>query len=308
MKKRFLRWAMKESAWLTRSIEQPHPFTLEFPGHIKKKDVKEAFLEIFKNLEEDIKDISEKKQFAYELLKYMILKMKIKYNKQMKNISYDISEKLKNSRQITIQRIIEAINSFFNMNFKQKQGVSYIPVVAVYSLLQIVIPHIERYKGKKLGELKPHTASDRTSFALGDIEVFNDDGSRFEVFEIKHGITLRTGDIEDVKYKIMKSGELNLERYYILTTAKPDIDPNEFDQIKLICEDFLRERGVEIIPNAVILTIKYFLRLVKNPELFIEAFTINLQKSFKEESMLKEEHMLKWKEILKKFGFKIEDS
>ena len=39
--------AMKESGWLTRSIEQDAPFTKTFPGKIQKHEVKEAFLEIF---------------------------------------------------------------------------------------------------------------------------------------------------------------------------------------------------------------------------------------------------------------------
>ena len=306
MKKRFRKWAMKESAWLTRSLEQPHPFTLDFPGRIKKKDVKKAFLEILNKLEEN-ENINNKGQFAYDLLKYMIFKMKEKHNQQMRIVSYDILTDLKNKRQLTIQHIIDVLDSYFNMKFKQKQGTSYLPVVAIYSLLQVVMPHIERYKGKKLGELKPHTASDRTSFTLGDIEVFNEDGSRFEVFEIKHNIVLRSGDIKDVMFKITKSGESKLKRYYILTTAKPDVDPYELNQIKLTCENFLRNHGVEIIPNAVILTIKYFLRLIENPEEFIKIFTLNLQKIFQEESVLKEEHILKWKEILQKFGFEVKD-
>jgi DNA (cytosine-5)-methyltransferase 1 len=40
----FPRYAMRESAWLTRSIEQPHPFTSDFPGRIRNADVKKAFL------------------------------------------------------------------------------------------------------------------------------------------------------------------------------------------------------------------------------------------------------------------------
>ena len=303
MKKRFRRWAMKESAWLTRSIEQPHPFTLDFPGHIKKKDVKKAFLEILNKLEEDIENVSNKRRFAYEFLKYMIFKMKEKYNQQMKIISFDCLTDMKNKRQLTIQRIIDALDSYFSMEFKQQQGTSYLPVAAIYSLLQVVMPHIERYRGKKLGELRPHTASDRTSFTLGDIEVFNEDGSRFEVFEIKHNITLRKKDIEDIIFKITKSGESKLRRYYILTTAETDIDPYEVDKIKSICEDFLHKYGVEIIPNGVILTIKYFLRLIENPEEFIRIFTINLQRSFQEESVLKEDHMLKWRDTLQRFGF-----
>ena len=38
--------AMAESGWLTRSLEQPHPYTLDYPGKIKPDAVKTAFLEI----------------------------------------------------------------------------------------------------------------------------------------------------------------------------------------------------------------------------------------------------------------------
>ncbi len=307
MKRHFKRWAMKESAWLTRSIEQPYPFTLDFPGHIKKKKVKEAFLGLLNRLEDEFDDEITKKSYAEELLTYMIQKMKERYEKQMRAASYKISEDQTSRRQLTIQRIIDAFSEFFKMDFEQKQGVSYLPVIAIYSLLQVVMPNIKRYEGKILGKLRAHTASDRTSFALGDIEIFNDDGTRFEVFEIKHNITLRLGDIEDVIDKILKSKEPKLERYYILTTAFPDINPYEKDKIKHTCEKFLVDYGVEIIPNGVVMTIKYFLRLLEKPERFLDKFTVNLQEIFRRESMIKEEHLLKWKEILKRFGFDVKE-
>lgn len=40
--KRFL-GAMKESGWLTRSLEQNNPYELDFPGKIQNKNVKAAF-------------------------------------------------------------------------------------------------------------------------------------------------------------------------------------------------------------------------------------------------------------------------
>jgi len=44
---------MKESGWLTRSIEQAHKFDLEFPGKIRDKLVKESFLQIINDIEEN---------------------------------------------------------------------------------------------------------------------------------------------------------------------------------------------------------------------------------------------------------------
>lgn len=59
-KKYFPRFSMKESGWLTRSIEQPHPFTFKFPGKIRNKDVKQAFLEILHDIEENKTEVRPK--------------------------------------------------------------------------------------------------------------------------------------------------------------------------------------------------------------------------------------------------------
>lgn len=50
--KRFL-GAMKESGWLTRSLEQNVPYNFEFPGKIRNKDVKSAFLNILYDINEN---------------------------------------------------------------------------------------------------------------------------------------------------------------------------------------------------------------------------------------------------------------
>lgn len=44
LKGKFPHFAMAESAWLTRSLEQHHPFDLAFPGRIRSKTLKSAFL------------------------------------------------------------------------------------------------------------------------------------------------------------------------------------------------------------------------------------------------------------------------
>ncbi len=54
---KFQRFAMKGgSGWLTRSLEQAHPFTLEFPGKIRSVSVKKAFLQILNDIEKNQAD------------------------------------------------------------------------------------------------------------------------------------------------------------------------------------------------------------------------------------------------------------
>ncbi len=55
--KKFQRFAMKSgSGWLTRSLEQAHPYTLTYPGRILDKAVREAFLQILNDIEENQAD------------------------------------------------------------------------------------------------------------------------------------------------------------------------------------------------------------------------------------------------------------
>ncbi len=42
------------SGWLTRSLEQAHPYTLTYPGRILDKAVREAFLQILNDIEENL--------------------------------------------------------------------------------------------------------------------------------------------------------------------------------------------------------------------------------------------------------------
>jgi len=40
--------SMAESGWLTRSLEQPYPYTLGYKGKISGKGIKEAFLNLLR--------------------------------------------------------------------------------------------------------------------------------------------------------------------------------------------------------------------------------------------------------------------
>ena len=43
--------SMAESGWLTRSLEQPYPYTLDYSGNISDKEVKKAFLELINEIQ-----------------------------------------------------------------------------------------------------------------------------------------------------------------------------------------------------------------------------------------------------------------
>lgn len=53
--------SMSESGWLTRSLEQPFPYNMQYQGKISGKGIKSAFLNILEFLEEKVKPINKGK-------------------------------------------------------------------------------------------------------------------------------------------------------------------------------------------------------------------------------------------------------
>jgi DNA (cytosine-5)-methyltransferase 1 len=279
LKKHIPRIAMKESGWLTRSIEQPHPFDRGFPGKIRSKNVKDAFLSLIEKVEngEVEPDL---------LLEILLTKLVSDFNKGNQNIkSKEIVDK-----KALILEIIRVLNE----HFECKRS-SILPVIAIYSMYQVVIKQISRYKGKELLPLKSHTTADIKSDSLGDIEIKNADGHIFEATEVKYNIKIDEYIILDVINKISGRG---VNRYYILTTAFPEIKDGEENKVKEMIKSFKQNDGCEIVINGVLPTIKYYLRLIEDLEEFISTYTQNLEKIYQESSFVSEEHINVWFDLL----------
>ncbi|MBY0379778.1 MAG: DNA (cytosine-5-)-methyltransferase, partial [Burkholderiales bacterium] len=114
--------AMKESGWLTRSLEQVHPFNKNFPGKISNRDVKEAFLNILNDVEENLIDPEE------YLLSIFKLSISIKNTKTVKLINPINSES-----KLNIDQVIKYLTNHFYYKYATR-GASILPVVAIYSI------------------------------------------------------------------------------------------------------------------------------------------------------------------------------
>ena len=185
--------SMAESGWLTRSLEQPYPYTLDYNGRISNKKVKKAFLEIIFDVENN------KESPRYILLE--LLGQVIKLQKRNKIVI----NPLKNPERLTISKIIEALDVQFSYHYKDFGG-SKLPVLAFYAIYKIIINEVSRYDGCELKELGSHTASDRTSKSAGDIEIFKN-SSLFEAIEIKldkkiDANILRISEEKIIKYNL----------------------------------------------------------------------------------------------------------
>lgn len=278
------------SGWLTRSLEQAHPYTLTYPGRILDKAVREAFLQILNDLEENQAD--PKKYLRAIFISLVNLMARSQVNLSLFEETDGNSTQPSQSDTITIENIVNLLKYHFSYNYRVS-GASRLPVLAVFSAYEVLMS-IERYEGKMLFPLKSHTTSDTKSGGIGDIEVLDENEVFFEAVEIKHNIPI-SPDIVQRAYQ--KFAETSACRYYLLTTAEPNVDdPKTVDQL---VRKIRRQHGCEVIVNGIIPSLKYYLRLLSDPKLFLDCYSKNLQLDFNQNTDIKEVHLCYWNELLR---------
>lgn len=253
--------AMKESGWLTRSLEQVHPFTLDFPGRINNKDVKSAFLKILNDVEENGASAEE---YLLNIFRLSIIE------KSKKTVT--LINPIKSESELNIEQIIEFLDKHFYYKYSSR-GASILPVIAFYSIYECLIEEMGRYRTKKLDALASHTSCDRSSGATGDIVIRDKTTNEiYEAIEIKFDIVPDEIMINDA-YNKFKSTEI--QRYYILSTKHADDSEKMRIDEKVI--HIREEHGCQVIVNGVFPSIKYYLRLLENTDNFMSKYIKNLQ-------------------------------
>ena len=287
LKGKMPRIAMKESGWLTRSIEQPHAFTLKplFPGKISNEQVKKAFLEI-------LNDIEVNKADPWQYLTGLFILLIHELSKVQATIISMPSIRIE--KEMEIDTVVDYLKSHFFAHYTSS-GASKLPVIAIYSLYQVMVKELGRYRGKKLEPLMSHISPDMRAGRVGDIEVTDENGRCFEAVEIKHNIPIDSVMVDDA-YKKFK--HTPIKRYYLLTTAEPYIRSGEERNVKTLINRIRKDHGCEVIVNGLMQSIKYYLRLIRSPKLFLNVYTHALKADAEKASEIKEEHLKKWSQIL----------
>lgn len=270
--------SMAESGWLTRSLEQPYEYTLDYNGKISNKEVKNAFLQVLDYLEKN----PSKATNILRLILFQAIETK-------KNSVVKVTP-LENPESLTIEKIIRALNEQFSFDYKTHGG-SKLPVIAFYSIYKSLVNELSRFENCKLEEMGSHTASDKTSKSVGDIEI-SKSGNIFEAIEIKLDKVI---DSNIIRIAIEKIKKFNAERYYVLSY----VGTKESDKtiISDLVDNIKKEHGCQLIVNGVIPTLKYYLRLIKSLDEFIE----NYNKAIEVDSELKKIHKSKWNELIEKY-------
>lgn len=141
--------------------------------------------------------------------------------------------------------------------------------------------------------MKSHTTSDIKSGGIGDIEVLDENEEFFEGVEIKHNIPISPNLVRDAYQKF--SGP-PVRRYYLLTTAEPNVDDGQ--AVDALVSEIRRRHGCEVIVNGILPSLKYYLRLLSDPKLFLDCYSSNLQLDFNQSTDIKETHLRYWNELL----------
>ena len=262
----------QESGWLTRSLEQPHPYDKNYPGKIQNTELKSSFLHI-------IDLVQNENQKPDIIIGYLLSRIRVDSPK-IKTI---------NNPDILIDDILSILKKHFNKKYDTHGG-SKLPVLALYTIYEILISELEKYKGLNLAPLRSHTASDKSSKAYGDIEIRDQNNHTIEALDIKLNRDIKDTMIKDLRNKIYKS---KIRRYLLLSDGnKPDKKT-----VKEITEEINKNHGCQVIVNGVLPTMKYYLRLISSPGKFLE----NYSKKVQEDMELQRIHKTSLQSILEEY-------
>ncbi len=116
-------------------------------------------------------------------------------------------------------------------------------------------------------------------------------GTPFEGVEVKSAIRIHSDMVRSLPEKF--AGQ-TVDRYYILSTAEPYIISNEVDEVMQIVEQVRQQTGCQVIVNGLNHSLRYYLRLISDPEQFLKYYTEQIATDLD----VKDEHRQLWSEIL----------
>ncbi len=187
-------------------------------------------------------------------------------------------------KSLTIDKTIKLIMSHFNGNFSV--GGPRLPQIAIYAVYQCLVGESKRYEGCHLLPLERLKAANRKSGSVGDIDVLN--GKRaFEAVEIKYKMPIDSRHVSDAIEKIKSA---DVKRYYLLSTDGMLEADNQ--AILESVKNFYRTNGCEIIVNGIYETLKYYLRMIND----IDVFIANYVELINSDRDVAYEHRIAWNE------------
>jgi len=184
---------------------------------------------------------------------------------------------------------IDSVMMLIHKHFSQKytKNAPRLPQVAIYAIYKCLMADVDRYAKFELKPLEKMRTANRKSGSVGDIDLCFE-GRPIEAVEIKFEIEPSASIVSEAIQKVKSE---SVQRYFILST-KPPVE-EDLETIQKLKDSFLKSNGCEIIVNGVYDTLKYYLRLLKTTNDFINNYTDLL--SIDED--LNYEHKVAWNVI-----------
>ncbi len=268
--------SMSSTGWLTRSLEQKLPYNKDYPGGITPTKLKEHFLEGIDFIQ--TASLEQVKELLIHSLAALIVQRRSKVLTLAKPTN------------LSIEQIIDLLHSHFTQHYPTS-GAARLPVLAIYAVYELLTEQIARFNDKQLLPIERHTSSDIQSKRVGDIDVVNSaDGKPFEGVEVKFEIPITATLLTTIRNKILTH---TLDRYYVLST-NTTIKDEEREEIKKIVNEVKDLNGCQLIVNGIYESLKYYLRLLEKPELFIEKYVALLEV----DQDIKFEHREMWNDLV----------
>ena len=238
------------SGWLTRSFEHAVPYNENYTGKVQPETLKEAFLALIDQVQNGTD--------AKACLSFMFRKLA-----DWRTDNATLALARPNGKGIS--DIVCIVENHWNSDLR---GSAKLPVLAIYAAYLCLTTEVERYKGCSLKRLRSHTSADSKSGTIGDIQVVDSDGKPFEAAEVKHKVPITLPLITGLSDRITSAG---LKTYYVLSTNEK-ISSNNFSKISKQIAEIRSKYGCQVIVNGVATTLRYYLRLVKNTDVFVHKY------------------------------------
>ena len=282
----FPRYANKETAFLTKATRAEIIWNFEegIKLPLRSKSLVEPFLTLTDKIENQKIDIE-------QCLVYILSQLHL-LSQSHEVVFAETLEVANSVNIININRVMKMVERHFEEPLSSR-----LPVIVIFAIYKQLFKTIRRFENKILLPLNVHTSADKHGY--GDIEIRDNHNNPFEILEIKHNVPIDRNMILDI---VKKSANTTIERYYILTTYNNCfINQDEEEYINELILGIKRERGLEIIANGIVNTLKYYLRFIEDYHEFISTYTEELVIDARNSTEVKDSHIQAWRIILQQY-------
>ena len=266
--------AMAGSAWLARPLGQNAECAPRYPGAAKK--CKKEFQPALDAVERGDMD-------AAALIVYFLQRLSERRERRSMHLAAPSG--------LTVQEVADILEEHFFARYDAR-GAARLPALAVHAAYRQMTEEVGRYKDCTLGGLDTHDSADRRTGPLGDVEVRSGRGGVFEAVEVRHDQPAAARMVRAAfdKFKSQRS----LDRYYILTTRKGVAGAYDSEAVTRAVVEVSRQHGCQVIVNGVIEGLKYYLRLLRSTDEFVQNYVALL----KDDPAIAHEHREMWNRIV----------